>query len=75
MVVHSVGGQAPYLLQNRTTDAVLVRQSDSNDTWKVLERHTAMPFAWPDAAGELTLLSCFCNVQCAWHASVGAYSV
>ncbi len=51
VVLHNAGCQPPFLLQNRTRHALVFRQESTQDTWRLLEPHSAVGFSWPYAKG------------------------
>lgn len=51
IVLHSIGCEAPYLLQNRTSEDFVFRQEGSAEKWHILCAYSAIGFAWPHADG------------------------
>lgn len=51
IVLHSLGCEAPYLLQNRTSQDFVFRQEGSPDKWTILSAYSAIGFAWPHTDG------------------------
>lgn len=47
IVLHSIGCEAPYLLQNRTGEEFVYRQLGTADKWRILSGYSAVGFAWP----------------------------
>jgi hypothetical protein len=56
IVLHSIGCDAPYLLQNRTSEDFVFRQEGTADKWHILSAYSAVGFAWPFTDGESSKL-------------------
>lgn len=46
VILHTIGCQAPYLLQNRTAEAFVYRQHNTPDKWCLLPAYTSVGYAW-----------------------------
>lgn len=51
IVLHSIGCESPYLLQNRTSETFVFRQHNTADKWHILSAYSAVGFAWPYTDG------------------------
>lgn len=51
VILHTIGCQAPYLLQNRTAEAFVYRQHSTPDKWCLLPAYTSVGYAWAHADG------------------------
>lgn len=54
IILHTIGCEAPYLLQNRTGVAFVYRQHNTPDHWRLLPAYTSVGYAWAfvDGASE-----------------------
>ena len=46
VILHTVGCQAPYLLQNRTDVAFVYRQHNTPDKWRLLPAYSSVGYVW-----------------------------
>jgi hypothetical protein len=51
IVLHSIGCDPPFLLQNRTSEDFVFRQEGTADRWHVISAYSAVGFAWPFTDG------------------------
>ena len=51
VILHTVGCQAPYLLQNRTAVAFVYRQHNTPDQWRLLPAYSSVGYAWAYVEG------------------------
>lgn len=51
VILHTVGCQAPYLLQNRTNEAFVYRQHNTAEQWRLLPPTSSIGYAWAHPAG------------------------
>jgi hypothetical protein len=58
VVLHNVGCEPPFLLQNRTNQKLVYRQEGTQDTWRLLEPYSALGFSWPFQTSALPSSSC-----------------
>jgi hypothetical protein len=66
IVLHNAGGQPPFLLQNRTEEAFVVRQNKTQDQWRRLGPYSAIGFSWPFLASTLAAALCLCLCLLHW---------
>eukprot|EP00892_Ulva_mutabilis_P007576 jgi/Ulvmu1/5190/UM021_0207.1 len=51
IILHTIGCQAPYLLQNRTAAAFVYRQHNTLDRWRLLPAYSSVGYAWAHVDG------------------------
>lgn len=55
VILHTIGCQAPYVLQNRTEASFVYRQHGTGQHWCLLRPYSSIGYAWVDVDGALRL--------------------